>query len=221
MIIAAHAATTLTERLEVIAVAVIICGLIFELVRRKRLMERYAILWLAAGVIVLVLGLWKGLLTRLSHVVGIYYAPTALFAVAFVFVLVMLVHFSIIVSRLSDQNTLLAEVDAAIGAFMTSISAGSRSNDVTMMVYSEFGRRVMSNASDGTDHGTSAPVLLIGNSVKGGLYGEQPPLNNLDVNGNLQVTTDFRSVYGGLLNDVLATPVSDVIPSWNTALSVH
>jgi uncharacterized protein (DUF1501 family) len=121
----------------------------------------------------------------------------------------------------SDQNTLLAEVDAAIGAFMTSISAGSRSNDVTMMVYSEFGRRVMSNASDGTDHGTSAPVLLIGNSVKGGLYGEQPPLNNLDVNGNLQVTTDFRSVYGGLLNDVLATPVSDVIPSWNTALSVH
>src|ERR1700677_2864258 len=121
----------------------------------------------------------------------------------------------------SDQNALLAEVDAAIGAFMTSIGTGSRSNDVTVMIYSEFGRRVMSNASDGTDHGTSAPVLLIGNSVKGGLYGEQPPLNNLDVNGNLQVTTDFRSVYGGLLNDVLATPVSDVIPSWNTALSVH
>jgi uncharacterized protein (DUF1501 family) len=120
-----------------------------------------------------------------------------------------------------DQNSLLSEVDAAIGAFMTSISAGSRSDDVTVMVYSEFGRRVMSNASDGTDHGTSAPVLLIGNSVKGGLYGEQPPLNNLDVNGNLQVTTDFRSVYGGLLNDVLATPVSDVIPSWSSALSVH
>jgi uncharacterized protein (DUF1501 family) len=121
----------------------------------------------------------------------------------------------------SDQNALLAQVDAAIGSFMKSISAGSRSNDVTLMVYSEFGRRVKSNAGDGTDHGTSAPVLLIGNSVKGGLYGEQPPLNNLDVNGNLQVTTDFRSVYGGLLNDVLATPVSDVIPSWTTALSVH
>lgn len=120
-----------------------------------------------------------------------------------------------------DQNALLAEVDAAVGSFMTSISAGSRSNDVTVMIYSEFGRRVMSNAGDGTDHGTSAPVLLIGNSVKGGLYGEQPPLNNLDVNGNLQVTTDFRSVYGGLLQDVLATPVGDVIPSWSTALSVH
>jgi uncharacterized protein (DUF1501 family) len=120
-----------------------------------------------------------------------------------------------------DQNALLGEVDAAIGAFMTSISAGTRSNDVTVMIYSEFGRRVVSNASDGTDHGTSAPVLLIGNTVKGGLYGEQPPLNALDVNGNLEVTTDFRAVYGGLLHDVLGTPVSDVIPSWKTALSVH
>jgi uncharacterized protein (DUF1501 family) len=120
-----------------------------------------------------------------------------------------------------DQNALLAEVDAAIGAFMTSINTGTRANDVTVMIYSEFGRRVGSNASDGTDHGTSAPVLLIGNQVKGGLYGEQPPLDALDVNGNLQVTTDFRAVYGGLLHDVLAAPVSDIIPSWNTALSVH
>jgi uncharacterized protein (DUF1501 family) len=120
-----------------------------------------------------------------------------------------------------DQNALLSEVDGAIGAFMTSISSGSRANDVTVMIYSEFGRRVMSNGSDGTDHGTSAPVMLIGNAVKGGLYGEQPPLNNLDANGNLEVTTDFRSVYGGLLHDVLATPVGDIIPSWSATLSVH
>jgi len=120
-----------------------------------------------------------------------------------------------------DQNSLLTEVDAAIGAFMTIISAGGRSNDVTVMIYSEFGRRVESNGSDGTDHGTSAPVLLVGNGVKGGLYGEPPPLNALDANGNLAVTTDFRAVYGGLLHDVLATPVSDIIPSWNTVLSVH
>jgi uncharacterized protein (DUF1501 family) len=120
-----------------------------------------------------------------------------------------------------DQNALLAEVDAAVGAFMTAISEGSHSRDVTVMIYSEFGRRVASNASDGTDHGTSAPVLLIGNGVKGGLYGEQPSLKHLDPNGNLEVTTDFRSVYGGLLHDVLATPVGDIIPSWNKALSVH
>jgi len=123
--------------------------------------------------------------------------------------------------EVGDQNALLGEVDAAIGAFMTSISAGRRANDVTVMVYSEFGRRVGSNASDGTDHGTSAPVFLIGNRVKGGLYGEQPSLKHLDENGNLRVTTDFRSVYGGLLHDVLATPVGDVIPSWHKALSVH
>ncbi|HEV3268029.1 MAG TPA: DUF1501 domain-containing protein [Acidimicrobiales bacterium] len=125
------------------------------------------------------------------------------------------------VGEQADQHALLAEVSAAIGAFMTNIGASSRANDVTVMIYSEFGRRVMSNASRGTDHGTSAPVFIIGNTVKGGLYGEQPPLNALDPNGNLAVTTDFRDVYGGLLHDVLNTPVSDVIPSWRTTLSVH
>jgi uncharacterized protein (DUF1501 family) len=121
----------------------------------------------------------------------------------------------------SGQDELLAEVDGAIGNFMTSISAGSRSNDVTVLIYSEFGRRVNSNAGRGTDHGTSAPVFLIGNSVKGGLYGEQASLETLDENGNLLVTTDFRDVYGGLLENVLRTPVRDVIPSWSTSLSVH
>ena len=125
------------------------------------------------------------------------------------------------VGEKADQNALLAEVAAALGAFMTSVSAGGRSNDVTVMVYSEFGRRVMSNAGLGTDHGTAAPVFLIGNTVKGGLYGEQPSLSALDANGNLVATTDFRDVYGGLLHDVLGTPVGDVIPSWSTALSVH
>jgi uncharacterized protein (DUF1501 family) len=119
------------------------------------------------------------------------------------------------------QNALLTEVSAAVGAFMTNISAGSRAQDVTVMIYSEFGRRVGSNASLGTDHGTAAPVFVIGNSVKGGLYGEQPPLDALDPNGNLVMSTDFRDVYGGLLNDVLRTAVGDVIPSWSTTLSVH
>lgn len=99
----------LSQRVEVIVLAVIVCGLIFELVRRKRLMERYAILWLVAGATVLVLGLWQGLLTTLAHAVGIYYPPSALFAVVFVFVLVMLVHFSMSVSRLSDENKILAQ----------------------------------------------------------------------------------------------------------------
>jgi hypothetical protein len=112
MMLAAARATHLSsalQRVEVIALAVVVSVLIFELVRRKRLMERYAILWLVAGVTVLVLAVWKGLLTTLSHAVGIAYPPSALFAVAFVFILAMLVHFSTTVSRLSDQNTILAQ----------------------------------------------------------------------------------------------------------------
>jgi hypothetical protein len=108
-LIAAHLSTAANQRIEVILLAVVVCVLIFELVRRKRLMERYAILWLVAGLTILVLGVWKGLLTSLSHAVGIYYAPSALFAVAFVFVLVMLVHFSATISRLADQNKVLAQ----------------------------------------------------------------------------------------------------------------
>jgi hypothetical protein len=106
---AKHLSTASNQRAEVIALAVICSLVIFELVRRKRLMERYAILWLVAGGIVLVLGLWQGLLTTLSHAVGIYYPPSALFAVAFVFVLVLLVHFSMTISRLSDQSKVLAQ----------------------------------------------------------------------------------------------------------------
>jgi len=104
-----HLSSALGQRFEVIVLAVLVCFLIFELVRRKHLMERYAILWLAAGVTVLVLALWKGLLTSLSHTVGIYYPPSALFAVAFLFVLAMLVHFSMTISRLTDQNKILAQ----------------------------------------------------------------------------------------------------------------
>jgi hypothetical protein len=106
---AAELSPPIGQRIEVILAALVICGLIFELVRRKRLMERYAILWLVAGVTILVLALWRGLLTTLSHAVGIYYPPATLFAVGFLFVLVMLVHFSMTVSRLSDENKVLAQ----------------------------------------------------------------------------------------------------------------
>ena len=110
MILAAtnHVSAT-GQRIEVIAVALIVCLLIFELIRRKRLLERYALVWLAAGATVLLLALWKGLLTTLSHAVGVAYPPSTLFVVTFLFVIVMLVNFSTTVSRLSDQNTLLAQ----------------------------------------------------------------------------------------------------------------
>lgn len=83
--------------------------LVLELVRRRRLMERYALLWLLASAVLLLLAVWRGLLTKVANTIGIYYSPSALFVIAFGFVLVLLLHFSLAVSRLSDQNKVLAQ----------------------------------------------------------------------------------------------------------------
>jgi hypothetical protein len=83
--------------------------ILLELVRRRRMLERYAILWLFCSVALLGLSVWKGLLTDLAHAVGIFYAPSALFVIAFGFVLVLLLHFSVAVSRLAEQNKVLAQ----------------------------------------------------------------------------------------------------------------
>jgi hypothetical protein len=92
-----------------IAVTLALLLLVLELVRRKRLSERYAILWLLAAVTLFVLAAWKGLLTSLSHDVGISYPPSALFAVAIGLIAMILLNFSLVVSRLSDQNKILAQ----------------------------------------------------------------------------------------------------------------
>jgi hypothetical protein len=83
--------------------------LVFELVRRRRLMERYALLWLFSTVVLLGLAVWKDLLEQVASAIGIFYAPSALFVVAFGFILVILLHFSIVISRLADQTKVLAQ----------------------------------------------------------------------------------------------------------------
>jgi hypothetical protein len=83
--------------------------LVFELVRRKRLLERYALLWLGATALMLALAAWRDALEEIADVAGIAYAPSALFGIAFAFVLVMLLHFSLVISRLADQNKVLAQ----------------------------------------------------------------------------------------------------------------
>jgi uncharacterized protein (DUF1501 family) len=75
-----------------------------------------------------------------------------------------------------------------------------KADQVTMMTFSEFGRRVRENAGRGTDHGTAAPMFIVGGKVKGGLYGADPILSSLDSDGNLQFTIDFRSVFGTLID---------------------
>jgi hypothetical protein len=82
---------------------------ILELVRRRKLLERYALLWLFSGVVLLALAVWRGALEELAQLVGIAYPPNALFFVAFAFVLVLLLHFSVAVSRLTDQTKVLAQ----------------------------------------------------------------------------------------------------------------
>jgi hypothetical protein len=100
-----------STRIQIVAVAVTggLFFLVFELVRRRRLMERYALLWLFSTAVLLGLAVWRGLLERVASTVGIYYAPSALFAVAFAFVLALLLHFSLVISRLADQNKVLAQ----------------------------------------------------------------------------------------------------------------
>ena len=103
-------------RIQIVAI-VGAAGLLFivlELVRRRRLLERYALLWLLSAVILLGLAIWRGLLEEIAELVGIAYPPNALFFTAFAFVLVLLLHFSIAVSRLTDQSKVLAQRQAML-----------------------------------------------------------------------------------------------------------
>jgi uncharacterized protein (DUF1501 family) len=116
------------------------------------------------------------------------------------------------------QSTLLGNVSYSIRKFFNAINTSSRSSDVTMLVYSEFGRRVKANASQGTDHGTSGPVLVIGDRINGGMYGEQPQLNKL-IDGDLAVTTDFRDIYASLLERDLSADPSQILNGWKGRIS--
>jgi hypothetical protein len=100
-----------SSRIQILTVCVaaaLLVGVI-ELVRRRRLLERYALLWLLSSLVLLGLSIWRGALDRIAEQVGVAYPPNALFIVAFGFVLWMLLHFSVAVSRLSDQSKVLAQ----------------------------------------------------------------------------------------------------------------
>jgi hypothetical protein len=99
------------SRIQIITIlvaALLLVGVI-ELVRRRRLLERYALLWLLSSGVLLGLAIWRGALDKIAEQLGVAYPPNALFIVAFGFVLWMLLHFSVAVSRLSDQAKVLAQ----------------------------------------------------------------------------------------------------------------
>jgi uncharacterized protein (DUF1501 family) len=96
-----------------------------------------------------------------------------------------------------------------IAAFLTDMRRIGRGDDVAVMVFSEFGRRVAENANGGTDHGTAGPVFVAGGGVKGGFYGQAPDLLALD-DGNLRYTIDFRRVYATMVQEWMG--LDDVRP---------
>jgi hypothetical protein len=104
------------SRIQLVAIvgAALLLVTILEMVRRRRLMERYALLWLLSAVVLLGLAIWRDGLAKLSHAVGVVYPPNALFFVAFGFVLLLLLHFSAVISRLSDQSKVLAQRQALL-----------------------------------------------------------------------------------------------------------
>jgi len=104
-------------RVEIVAVlgCLSLLAIVLELVRRRQLAEGYSLLWLLTTVALLVLSLWRELLDVLAHLVGIFYPPTALFVVGFGFMLLILLHFSTVISKLSTQNKELAQRLAILG----------------------------------------------------------------------------------------------------------
>jgi hypothetical protein len=98
-------------RIQIVAIGgtLILLLVVLELVRRRRLLERYALVWLGSTLVLLGLGIWQGLLGTIAHAIGVIYPPNALFVIAFGFVLLLLLHFSTAVSRLTDQTKVLAQ----------------------------------------------------------------------------------------------------------------
>lgn len=100
---------------------------------------------------------------------------------------------------------LLGGFSNSVDAFLQDVERMGKSDRVLLMTFSEFGRRVQENGSNGTDHGTAGPMFVIGSGVRGGIYGDHPSLTQLDGNRNLRYEVDFRSVYGTALGGWLGT----------------
>ncbi len=104
------------------------------------------------------------------------------------------------VSQSGQHNGLFDRLGDAVFGFLRDLKRIGRDDDVAVLAFTEFGRRVKENASFGTDHGVASPMFIFGSKVKGGFYGKHPSLTDLDA-GDLKMTTDFRSVYATMLKE--------------------
>ena len=108
------------------------------------------------------------------------------------------------------HGNLLGLLDDGISAFYNDLESMGKAGQVAVMTFSEFGRRVAQNASNGTDHGTALPMMLFGGGIQGGIYGTNPNLTNLD-SGDIRMQIDFRTVYSWIIRDWLGADPGKVI----------
>lgn len=107
--------------------------------------------------------------------------------------------------QVDDHSALLTNLSQSVNAFLSDIVDPAIRDKIVLATFSEFGRRIEQNGSEGTDHGTSAPMFVFGNRVNGGLYGTEADLSNPDQFGNMRHDIDYRQVYATLLEEWLGT----------------
>ena len=108
------------------------------------------------------------------------------------------------------HSRLLMYTADAVRGFMEDLKRIGRADEVAVMIFTEFGRRVEENGSLGTDHGTATPMFIVGKGVRGGFYGKHPSLTDLD-DGNMKMTTDFRRVYATMIKEWLGYDDTDAV----------
>jgi uncharacterized protein (DUF1501 family) len=115
------------------------------------------------------------------------------------------------VRQKNSHDNLMRALGDSLTAFQADLEAHGHADRVVTMVFSEFGRRVEENASGGTDHGTAGCMFVLGTKVRGGWHGRYPSLDELDGNGDLVMTTDFRGIYAALLDEWLGVDSKAVL----------
>ncbi len=118
-----------TVQLLSFVVCLVFFVVVIDFIRRGLLKEKYSVLWLASVAVIMVLSLWKGLLHSVSAMVGVAYPPSLLFLVAFMFVLIMLLHYSVVISVLTDRNKILSQEMALLKAAFKGLKSESESDD--------------------------------------------------------------------------------------------